>query len=262
MSKRLISECRYLICGYGFPADYVVNFLFSMGVKPSNLALLTHSNDARNVGLTSASSLRGVVISQAVAKSDEAFSFAEKFQPDIIISMHYRELIPGRILGLAKIGAFNLHPSILPHYRGANSIPWALINGEKEIGFTYHYMNDKFDEGNILHQESFSVCDSDTAFSLFHRSMLLALSRLSDVINLVIDGCVGVKQPSGGSYYSRALPYGGEIDRSWDSGRVSMFIKAMYFPPFEGAYVHSGTERLFVNNMEDYYRITNSHDLM
>lgn len=262
MSKKIISEYRYLICGYGFPADYVVNFLFSMGVKPSGLALLTHSDDARNVGLISAASLRGVVISQALAKSDEAFSFVEKFQPDVIISMHYRELIPGRVLGLAKIGAFNLHPSILPHYRGANSIPWALINGEKEIGFTYHYMNDKFDEGNIIYQESFSICESDTAFSLFHRSIILALSRLSDVINLVIDGCVGVKQPSGGSYYSRALPYGGEIDKSWDSNRVSMFIKAMYFPPFEGAYVCYGTNKLFVNTMEEFYRITKYQGLM
>lgn len=253
--KKMIAEQRYLVCGYGFPADYVVNFLFSNGVFPTNIALMTHSSDARNVGLISAANLRGVAVSQVAAKSDEAYQFASKFCPDLIVSMHYRELIPARILRLAKIGSFNLHPSLLPDYRGANSIPWSLINGEKEIGFTYHYMNDRFDEGNIIYQDKFPVLRCDTAFSLFHKSMLLSLKKFSDVIDLVLSGYRGIKQPSGGSYYSRELPFGGEIDTKWTDDQILRFIKAMYFPPFDGAFVNHAGQKYFINTLEEFFRI-------
>lgn len=243
---------KYLIAGYGFPAEYVISTLFSKGVSPSNIALLTHEEDARNVGLLSIASLRGVVICQSKAKSHEAFLFAQKFQPDLIISMHYRELIPVRILSLSKNGGINLHPSLLPDYKGANSIPWALVNGESEIGFTYHYMNQEFDKGNIIYQERFDVGDADTSFSLFNKSMLLALGKLDHVINLVLDGYPGILQEPGGRYYSRSLPYEGVMDLGWDEKRASCFIRAMYFPPFGGAEIEVQGRRVPINTVDEF----------
>jgi len=72
------------------------------------------------------------------------------FNPDIIISMYYSYIIPGDIL---TKNSFNLHPSLLPKYRGCSSLTWAMINGDKEAGFTYHFMNEKIDDGKIILRE-------------------------------------------------------------------------------------------------------------
>ena len=77
-------------------------------------------------------------------------------------------LIPEKILSISNLGGVNLHPSLLPKYRGAFSCPWAIINGEKTTGITYHYMNKKFDDGNIILQKSVKITKEETAFSLYN----------------------------------------------------------------------------------------------
>ena len=63
-------------------------------------------------------------------------------------------MIIKEILNIPKYGGINLHPSLLPKYRGTFSCPWAIINNEKKTGITYHFMNEKFDDGKIVLQKS------------------------------------------------------------------------------------------------------------
>ena len=86
--------------------------------------------------------------------------------PAIIYSFNYRRLLPRQILECASIGAFNLHPSKLPAYRGRAPINWVLVNGERETGVTLHYMVARADAGDIVGQETVAIEDRDTALSL------------------------------------------------------------------------------------------------
>ena len=86
-----------------------------------------------------------------------------KMAPDFIFSFYYRKVIGKDILAIPKKGAFNLHGSLLPKYRGCAPLNWAVINGEKESGVTLHKMTAKVDAGDIVAQEKFAIADSDTA---------------------------------------------------------------------------------------------------
>ena len=103
----------------------------------------------------------------------------------MFISIYYRLLIPYSIISLAKYSGINMHPSYLPFYKGAFSNSWAIINGEKFTGITFHYMTDKIDSGNIIFQKKINITKNDTAYSLYLKQLYITLKQLKYLINLV-----------------------------------------------------------------------------
>ncbi|MBR1033811.1 methionyl-tRNA formyltransferase [Bradyrhizobium japonicum] len=255
----LIASKRYLIAGYGLPAEFGVMTLFGMGVSPDQIAVLTHADDSRNQGLHAIAALRGISIWEQPAKAPSSAAWAKTFAPDVLLSLHYRNLIPKQILELAPLGAVNLHPSLLPNYRGTNSVAWVIINGESETGFTFHRMDERFDTGPILLQEKLAIHPNDTAFSLFHRQIVRAMARLETVIERVAAGDPGLVQPADGSYFPRTLPHGGLIDVTWPSEKIERFIRAMYFPPFPPAGVMKDGEVHAVASVDEYKKLFPKH---
>jgi len=90
-------------------------------------------------------------------------------KPSIIYSFSYRHLIPENVLALAPLGAFNLHPSLLPAYRGRAPVNWVLVNGEGETGVTLHHMVARADAGDIVGQRAVAIDDSDNALTLYRK---------------------------------------------------------------------------------------------
>lgn len=258
MIKNDASQLRYLIAGYGMPGEYGMTTLFGYGCKPDQIRLLTHKADERNTGLIQIAKLRGIEFQSSNPQNDAIAQWVEEFDPHIILSLHYRNLIPPRILKTAKIGSINLHPSLLPKYRGANSTAWAIINGETRTGFTFHHMSESFDTGRILIQEEIEVTLADTAFSLFHRQIVSAMKRLDDAITMISSNVFGREQTGESSYHGRDLPFGGVIDPTWSIENIDRFIRAMYFPPFNPATVHIGNKSFPVYSLKDYKEIISS----
>lgn len=93
----------------------------------------------------------------------------EKIESDFIITAGYGKLLPGELLNQPKIGALNLHFSLLPKYRGANPGEWAILMGENETGVTVIEMNEQFDEGGILSQKSIGIDETETRESLYQK---------------------------------------------------------------------------------------------
>jgi len=168
------------------------------------------------------------------------------FDPDIIISMYYSYIIPGDIL---TKNSFNLHPSLLPKYRGCSSLTWAMINGDKEAGFTYHFMNEKIDDGKIILQDKISIEDFDTQQTLYHRTMFEALKSFNKVLRLVENGYSGSEQIGEITYNKRGCPHNGEIDSSWSIDQKERFIRAMISPPLKCA-TYKDKEIKFINELK------------
>ncbi|HXN89017.1 MAG TPA: methionyl-tRNA formyltransferase [Methylocella sp.] len=229
------NNIKLAVAGYGEAALTGLSALFAEGLKHEQILLFTHPNDDRNNALLSFARVRLIEYSVDSLESDANFRRIKQFKPDIILSLHYRKRITRSILEAARCGGINLHPSLLPKYRGANSIPWAIINGEKQTGITIHWMTENFDEGAILLQESYDISAHDTAFSLFNKSILLGAKHIVSAIDAAVGGEKGTPQPPGGSYFSRQLPFDGYVDPRWPESRIERFIRAMYFPPFIGA---------------------------
>ena len=244
---------KTVLAGYGLPAEYGLTELFGRGARPQDVFVLSHPADHRNRGFHEVCTLRTVRVWTEL-KSAECRKALQAFSPDTIVSLHFRSRIPRDVLTLARLGSVNLHPSLLPKYRGTNSVAWAIINGEETTGFTYHRMEAEFDTGNILLQNKLPIAPNETAFSLFHRQIARALPLLGDVLALLERGEPGTRQPDSGSYFGRNLPFDGVIDPSWELDRVDRFIRAMYFPPFPGAKFSTAQGMVECRTFADFVR--------
>ncbi|MCM8777333.1 MAG: methionyl-tRNA formyltransferase [Candidatus Omnitrophica bacterium] len=111
----------------------------------------------------------------------------KELSPEFIVLISYGKILPKEIIEIPSLGAVNVHPSLLPKYRGAAPMEWALINGEKETGITVITIKDKVDTGEIIKQQKVLIDDTDDIFSLRKRlsevAPFLLLEGLEDIKN-------------------------------------------------------------------------------
>jgi UDP-4-amino-4-deoxy-L-arabinose formyltransferase/UDP-glucuronic acid dehydrogenase (UDP-4-keto-hexauronic acid decarboxylating) len=157
--------------------------------------------------------------------------------PDIIFSFYYRKMICQKILDLPRAGAFNLHGSYLPYYRGRCPVNWVIINGEKQTGVTLHYMIEKPDAGDIVGRKPVVIDVSDTAKTLNGKLCGAAKELLDDVLPLMKKGQNSRQKQdlSQGSYYGGRRPEDGRID--WKKSAVEIYnlIRGVT-QPYPGAF--------------------------
>lgn len=101
-------------------------------------------------------------------KSEEFISQLKEINPDLGVVVAFRKM-PKEVFSLPKHGTFNLHASLLPHYRGAAPINWAIINGEKETGVTTFFLEEEIDTGKIILRAKENIFEDDTAGTLYER---------------------------------------------------------------------------------------------
>lgn len=168
-------------------------------------------------------------------------------QPDLIFSFYYRNLIPTGILSLPKLGAYNMHGSLLPLYRGRAPINWAVLNGETKTGATLHVMTEKADAGDIVDQEKVSIGPNDTAADVQASVTQAAVAVLARQIeNLKTGRAPRIPQdPSSASYFGRRHPKDGEIDWVWPAARIHNLVRAVTHP-YPGAFAFLAGEKTWI----------------
>jgi methionyl-tRNA formyltransferase len=125
-------------------------------------------------------------------------------QPDIIFSIYYRQILPQSLLEIPTLGCINIHPGLLPKYRGPIPTAWAIQNGEKEFGITLHYMDKGIDTGEIIIQEKYNIIHDETGYELYTRAMKLGTQLLKNNFEKFINGNTeSVVQKGRGSYYGK-----------------------------------------------------------
>jgi methionyl-tRNA formyltransferase len=247
------SQIKVVLATYGIPGAMAIESLFALGLSPHQISILTHPADSRNQILWDLAEENEIEITALSAKSNAASDWVLHKHPDVLFSIHYRYRISKEILEIPTMGCVNLHPALLPNYRGCFSSVWAIINGEKQTGYTYHYMTEKFDAGNILLQKKIPLTMEDTAFSLFHKLIVEGLGSFREVFEMVVKfQDAGMAQPKEGSYYPRKLPFGGKIDNRWDEATIERFIRAMHFPPHKGAIIHVNGKECEIRSLTQY----------
>jgi methionyl-tRNA formyltransferase len=157
------------------------------------------------------------------------------FKPDFIASVYYRNMIKRGVIEACSGKIFNLHPSLLPAYRGCSSLTWAMVNGETQAGFTFHYIDEGCDTGPILLQEAVAIEAWDTQATLYARVQFEAMQRFPAVIAKLLAGDPGREQVGEPSYYRRGCPHDGKIDPDWPADRIERFLRAMTNPPYPPA---------------------------
>jgi methionyl-tRNA formyltransferase len=170
-------------------------------------------------------------------------------KPEIIVVVAYGKILSLPILKLPPYGGVNVHASLLPKYRGAAPIQWALINGEKKTGVTTMLMDEGLDTGAILLQEVMWIADEDNTETLSERLSDMGASLLLKTIQGLKDGSLQPIPQSGTPGYAPPLKKeDGRIDWSKDAAEIFNFVRGMY--PWPCAYCYLRQERIKITRVK------------
>lgn len=220
-----------------------------------NIAVFTHEDGKVGCSLT------GIAKTIDCWHTTESINTAKwPFEPDIIASVYYRTIIQQHVIKRANGKIFNAHTSLLPKHRGRSPVSWAIIEGDKTTGVTFHYIDSTIDTGDILMQATTDINGNDTLETMFRKINRLVYDYFPAALELVKSGISGVKQSGEASYHKAGVPYDGKIDSDWPIGKIDRFIRAMIYPPlppatFMGKEIYSLEEYLDILDDENYYRL-------
>jgi methionyl-tRNA formyltransferase len=157
--------------------------------------------------------------------------------PDAIFSFYYRHLLCGQILDIPTGGAFNLHGSLLPAYRGRCPVNWAIVNGETRTGVTLHHMIERPDAGDIVAQTEIAVDYEDTAYTLYSKIQSASKRLLDTTLPLIKNGRAPRREQDlkSGSYFGKRTPDDGKIDWSRPAPALYNLVRAVT-APYPGAF--------------------------
>jgi len=161
-------------------------------------------------------------------------------RPDFLFSFYYRCMLGAELLSLPARGAYNMHGSLLPKYRGRVPVNWAVLRGESETGATLHAMAIKPDAGDILESQAVPILPDDTAVEVFRKVTVAAEMALHRCLPALIAGTAPrrAQQLSAGSYFGRRTARDGAID--WRAGaRAAHNLIRAVAPPYPGAYTEA-----------------------
>ena len=166
-------------------------------------------------------------------------SFLEELKalhPDVIVVAAYGKILPKEVLEIPKFGCINVHASLLPKFRGAAPINWAIISGEKETGVTIMQMDEGMDTGDILLQEKIDIAPEETAGTLHDKLSLLGARLIVEALKLLKEGRLAPrKQPEEGVSYAPVLKKeDGFLDFSRSAEELSRLIRGL--DPWPTAY--------------------------
>lgn len=215
-------------------------------------AVFTHADDVteriwfRSVAGLAAS--HGIPVHTPASVADPAvIDQVRALGPALIFSFYYRHMIPTGILKLPRLGAFNMHGSLLPRYRGRVPVNWAIINGETETGATLHHMVPRADAGDIVDQQRVPIGPLDTARDVFGKVTGAAVEVLARNIEaLKVGNARRTPQDERlATTFGGRRPEDGRIDWTQPATRIFDVVRALT-EPYPGAFTTVGGRPLFV----------------
>ena len=179
----------------------------------------------------------GIKVYQPLKVRDEEFvKTLRAYNPDVMVVVAFGQIIPLSILQMPKYGCVNIHGSLLPKYRGAAPIQWAVLDGEKETGITTILMDEGIDTGDILLKKTIKIDTDETSGSLFDKLMALGAETILETLDELEKGSLTpIKQGESPTAYAKMLTKAmGLIDFTRPAKELDCFVRGM--DPWPSAY--------------------------
>jgi len=241
---------RILFFGYSEVGYECLSLLLERG--DNVIALITHEdNPHEKIWFKTpavAARDRGIpVLTPEKVNTSEWIERIAALQPDLILSVYYRNMISSKILALPRLGAWNMHGSLLPKYRGRAPINWAVLHGEPRIGMTLHRMVKSADAGAIVDQEGVDIGPRETAEQAFRKVLPCARRVLARQVDALLAGTAREtpQDDTQATYFGGRKPEDGRIDWRQSSAQIFNLIRAVT-DPYPGAFTEIGGARLMV----------------
>jgi methionyl-tRNA formyltransferase len=203
--------------------------------------VLTHVDNPRETiwfdSVAALAAQRGIrAIAPEDANAPDVVEQIRAIEPDFLFSFYYRHMLKPALLEIPARGAFNMHGSLLPKYRGRVPVNWAIIKGETETGATLHEMVEKPDAGRIVDQQAVPIGPDDLAIDVFGKVTDAAATVLDRALPKLLDGSAQLKAQdlSQGSYFGGRKPEDGIIDWTQSARDIHNLVRAVA-PPYPGA---------------------------
>jgi methionyl-tRNA formyltransferase len=194
------------------------------------------------------------VIQPTNLKAPEFVEELRALQADLQIVVAFR-MLPEVVWAMPPRGTFNLHGSLLPQYRGAAPINWAVINGEIETGVTTFFLKHKIDTGSIIFQEKEPISSTDTVGDVYERLMRIGAQLVVKTVEVIEKGQVVAKEQletADLKHAPKIFKEDGEIDWTWEAIRIYNLIRGL--SPYPGAWtrMHGKILKIFASKIEDH----------
>ena len=241
---------RIIVMGYHNIGYVCLQKLIEMGADVA--AVVTHADSPReNIWFKS---VRDLAFEHCIpvyqppdVNAPAMIAAVRSIAPDLIFSFYFRQMLGPELLEIPRIGAFNLHGSLLPRYRGRCPVNWVLVHGEKETGVTLHRMEIKPDAGAIIAQKAVPIDFKDTALTLFDKMTAAAAELIADVYPKMLKGEIRELQQDSrqASYFGGRTARDGRIDWSRSATEIYNLIRAVTHP-YPGAFTEAGARTLII----------------
>jgi len=188
---------------------------------------------------------QGLAVRQPdVLQTQAELAYLADLEPDVIVTAAYGKIFRRRLLALPPLGCINLHPSLLPRYRGLSPIPWAILRGDEVTGVTVYRMEAGIDSGSILLQRTESIRPDDTAHTLGERLGQLGADLLCQAIQGLVGGRLvpRVQDEQAASYAPRLEREHGRLDWRLPATQIERLVRA--FDPWPGTFCYLGGARV------------------
>lgn len=242
-SLRILVENKYNIVGVVTVPD-----------KPAGRGLKLQMSAVKKYALS-----QGISVLQPTSLKSKSFiNQLQELNHNLQVVVAFR-ILPKAVFELPQYGSFNLHASLLPHYRGAAPINWAIMNGEKETGVSTFFLQPKVDTGHIILQEKITIDTNETAGSLHNKLMHLGANVVLQTVNAIESGEVSTQQQVI-SELDKPAPKifrpDCEIDWSQDTESIDCFIRGLSPYPAAWTILQGKMLKIYVIDTE-----VNSHQL-
>ena len=157
-------------------------------------------------------------------------------QPDLVIVVAYGQILPKAVLEIPRLGCVNVHTSLLPRWRGAAPIAYAILHGDRETGVTTMYMDERMDTGDIILQRSKAIGDDDTSATLHDRLAKVGAELLGETVGLIAEGKAprSRQDEARATYAKKIVKEDGRID--WARSAVEIERQIRAYNPWPSAY--------------------------
>ena len=234
---------RIVFCGtpeFGVPSlrrllsdpDFTIEAVVTQPDRPRGRGQAVSSSPVKEAALEA-----GVDVYQPEKiKEDSAFDFFKRIAPDAVVIIAYGQIVPARLIEIPRLGWINLHASLLPKYRGAAPIAWAIANGETTTGLTTMQIDAGMDTGPILLQHEIAIAPDETAPELTRRLSEAGAPLIADSLRKLDQGEIRpVPQDASQATYAPLLKKEhGRID--WSLPARQIYNRMRGFAPWPGAY--------------------------
>lgn len=222
---------------------YQVAAVFTQPDKPAGRGKLLHEPPVKTLALE-----HNIAVHQPskIKSNDEVRAVFEAISPDACVVVAYGKILPTWMLAIPRLGCINVHASLLPKYRGAAPINWAIANGERETGVTIMKMDPGMDTGSMFAKRSIQIGAEETAPELFGRLARVGADLLSETLPRIERGEIKpMKQDDNEATYAPMLKReDGLIDWRMTAGEIANRVRA--FQPWPGTYTSFQGSRLIV----------------